>query len=336
MRCALLILALAFAGCSNDAVGTDAGENDSGAPSDSGAVDAGVVDAGPPDAGTLDAGALDSGAPDAGKGDAGKPDAGSLDAGGGDAGDPLSTDRALFFGATRCADAGFLLCENFETGAINPSIWTVTGGSAVAVGTAEHARGNYALHITRVGNGSAYIKETKTFPAKNNTYYGRVFVKFISLPATPMGYAHWTIIAAAGSVVDGEIRVSGQRPTNPSAKQLFGVGTDNRTQTTGTGDWTISDADPPGNPRAVPLNEWMCIEWLHQGSTNETRFWWDAVEHPSLHTTSNTMPVNSNPFILPQFNNLWLGWAEYQASTQTFELWMDEIAVHSSRIGCVR
>ncbi|MBX7102280.1 MAG: hypothetical protein K1X89_31480, partial [Myxococcaceae bacterium] len=291
--------------------------------------------------GTASGGGSGSGGGGAGGGGAaGGGAAGGGSAGGGSGGngggDPFSTDRGLFFGASRCTGSGFTLCEDFESGTINSNTWTVSGGNAVAVGTADHARGTHALHITRTGNGNAYIKETKTFPAPNNSYFGRAFVKFISLPAAPMGYAHWTIIAASGTQVAGEIRVSGQRPANPASKQLYGVGTDNRVQDAGTGDWTTSDNDPTGNPRAVPLNEWMCIEWQHDGQNNETRFWWDGTEHPSLHTTPTKHGGNSNPFILPQFTNVWLGWAEYQASTQVFELWMDEIAINSTRIGCVR
>jgi hypothetical protein len=81
----------------------------------------------------------------------------------------------------------------------------------------------------------------------------------------------------------------------------------------------------------------MCIEWMHKGDTNETRFWWDGVEHPSLYTQPSTPHQGnpSQPFILPQFNNVWLGWQEYQTVTQTFELWLDEIAIDKDRIGCV-
>jgi len=318
MRARFLAILL-FVGCGS-AVGIDAGSTGGGGGSAAGggtATGGGTAeDAGTPDAGELDAGTPDSGTPDAG--------------------DPLSTNRALFFGDSRCADAGLLLCEDFESGAINTQLWTIVGGNAVVIGTADHARGTRALHITKVGNGAAYVKETRTFPAPNNAYFARMFVKFISLPARPMTYAHWTFAAASGTNIAGEVRLSGQLPTNTNAKQLFGVGTDNRTQDAGTGDWTTSDADPPGNPREVPLNEWLCIEWQHDGSANETRFWWDAVEHPSLHTTPSRHGGNTNPFILPTFTNLWVGWQEYQTSTETFDVWVDEVAVSSTRIGCVR
>lgn len=254
------------------------------------------------------------------------------DAGDGSAnGRDFSTDRAQFFGSSRCAQAGVQLCEDFESGSLNKTIWTVEGTPPVIDGM-QHARGNSALHITQPGNGLSYIKETKTFPEMNDTYWGRIFVFFRSLPATPLTYAHWTFIAASGTGVSGEIRVSGQLQNGGN---FFGVGTDNRVDDAGTGDWTNSDRDPPNEPVAVPLNQWLCIEWLHKGDTNETRFYWDGVEHPSLSTSAAIHGGNTNPFLLPQFTSVWIGWQEYQTTTESFELWIDEIAIDSARIGCV-
>lgn len=281
--------------------------------------------------------AIDQGAID---GLAAAVDAGPLaDVAGGDAtaeaasdgGRDYSTDRTKFFGPSRCASAGVQLCEDFESGSLNRAVWSVSGTPPVIDGV-EHARGTHALHITQNGNGLSTIKETMTFPEPANTYFGRVFVYFKSLPTPPgMTYAHWTIIAASGTGVPGEIRVSGQLQ---NGFNLFGVGTDNRTDG-GTGDWTNSDDDPKGSPGHVPLNEWICIEWMHAGATNQTQFWWDATPHPSLSTTSSIHGGNNVPFLLPQFTNVWLGWQEYQTSTEPFELWMDEIAIDTQRIGCV-
>jgi hypothetical protein len=44
---------------------------------------------------------------------------------------------------------------------------------------------------------------------------------------------------------------------------------------------------------------------------------------------------NSNPYTLPTFTNVWMGWQEDQTSTETFEMWIDEIAIDKERIGCV-
>jgi hypothetical protein len=265
--------------------------------------------------------------------DAAKPDGGSPGITG-DGGRNFSTDTTLFLGsASRCADAGVQLCEDFETGTLNTAIWSVVG-SKVTIDTMQHARGSHALHITQQNDGPSYIVEKTTFPEPANTYYGRVFVYFKSLPTPPgLDYAHWTMIAASGSGVPGEIRVSGQLG---SGKNIFGVGTDNRTDG-GAGDFTNSDNDPKGAPVPVPLDKWLCIEWMHKGDTNETAFWWDAVSHPSLSTTASVMHGGApqNPYLLPQFKQVWVGWQEYQTSTELFESWIDEIAIDTKRIGCV-
>ncbi len=255
---------------------------------------------------------------------------------GGDAGvlgRDLTTDTTKFGvgGPSHCGSAKVELCEDFETGKLDTNTWTVVGTAPVIDGV-EKARGQNALHITQNGNGASYIRETKTFPALNNTYYGRAFVFFASLPGPPMNYAHWTFAAGSGTGVSGEIRLSGQFS---NGKNLFGVGTDNRVDDAGTGDWTTSDSDPNKNPAAVPTGQWLCIEWLHKGDTNETRFYWNALEHPSLYTTKTMNGGNGKPYILPKFTNVWLGWDEYQSSTLSFEMWLDEIAIDPARIGCV-
>jgi hypothetical protein len=315
----------ALAACGRGDAKPLAPENDAGANGD-GPVDATAVP--PPDSDAADS--TDS-ASSADARTAARDAITSADGFASDGGRDFSTDRSLFFGASRCAAAGVQLCEDFESGSIQRSIWTVSGTTPVVDGV-QAARGSKALHVTQQGNGLSYIKETMTFPEPSDTYYGRVFVYFNSLPAPPLTYAHWTFLAASGTTVSGEIRVSGQFQ---NGKNLFGVGTDNRVDPMGTGDWTNSDNDPRGIPNAVPLKQWLCIEWMHKGDTNETRFWWDATEHPSLYTSSSVHGGNPTPYLLPQFTSVWIGWQEYQTSTETFESWVDEIAIDKARIGCI-
>ena len=124
----------------------------------------------------------------------------------------------------------------------------------------------------------------------------------------------------------------------------WGTGTDNQSAM-GTGDWTNIDQDPApdGTAAHVPTGQWLCLEWMHAGpNTNETKIWINSVEHPSIATTltmHGTRLSRANPmagmgnFILPNFTALWVGWQAYQG-TQTIEFWMDEIAIHNTRIGC--
>ena len=250
--------------------------------------------------------------------------------------DPLSTDRGRFFGASRCA--GMMFCDDFEGAAIDTTKWTAMGTTKPGIDATQHARGQKALHVSITGSGASYILTKSPFPAAMNRYWGRAFVRFGQLPtaAPTMTYSHWTFAAASGTGIAGEIRLGGQLQ---NGKNLFGVGTDNRTEDAGTGDWTNSDNDPTGAPRAVPTGEWMCIEWLHAGDVNETHFYWDAVEHASLATTMTTRhggTKQGTPYILPQLTQVWVGWQEYTDTTEPFEMWVDEVAFDSSRIGCVR
>jgi len=243
----------------------------------------------------------------------------------------LSTDRATFFGASRCDKANVLLCEDFESGTLDPAIWQASG-TPPTIETTQKARGARALHVVRDGNGLSRIRETKTFPVPHNRYYGRAFVRFEALPKEPMTYSHWTIIAGTGTGVRGEIRIGGQLQRGANR---WGVGTDNRTPE-GTGDWTNSDKDPAGQAMPVPEQQWMCIEWMHDGEHNETRLWWDGIEHPTLATTTDKHGGRKDvPYVLPTFDAVWLGWHEYQPSTLKFDMWLDEIAIDKDRIGCV-
>jgi hypothetical protein len=294
---------------------------------------AGADTAGSGGAGAAGGGGAGASGSGGGAGDAGAAPDGSGGTAG--AGRDLSTDRSTFFGASRCAQAHVQLCEDFESGTLDTSTWTTIGGPKPVIDGLQKARGSKALHFTLTGMGESAIRESKTFPAPNNTYYGRAFVYFGSLPTPTTGftYSHWTMIAATGTGVSGEIRVGGQMQNGAS---YWGVGTDNHVDPNGTGDWTNADRDPNGKPVAVPTGRWLCIEWMHKGDTNETRFWWDGVEHPSLYTMPST-PHGGNsaePFILPQFKDVWLGWGEYQPTTEPFELWLDEIAIDKDRIGC--
>ena len=56
---------------------------------------------------------------------------------------------------------------------------------------------------------------------------------------------------------------------------------------------------------------------------------------PSLYTSAAVHGGNTNPYILPQFDAVSIGWQEYQPSSETFEMWIDEVAIDSQRIGCV-
>ena len=85
---------------------------------------------------------------------------------------------------------------------------------------------------------------------------------------------------------------------------------------------------------AIPLDQWLCVEWMNDGGNDLTRFWWDGVEHPSLSTSKTVHGIDGKipddkdlPYILPTYG-------QTAADKITFEAWLDEIAYDTQRIGC--
>lgn len=150
------------------------------------------------------------------------------------------------------------------------------------------------------------------------------------MPTAPQ-WAHWTISGAEGSGTSAEIRMGGQYDGNINR---FGVGADRGP----TGDWTNLDRDPDGNPSEVPLEQWVCLEWLNDGQAHEGRVWRDDVEHPSMYTSRTEHGGSDDEYLLPGFESVWFGWWHYQADPvpDQYDVWFDEIAIDDQPIGCTR
>ncbi len=261
-----------------------------------------------------------------------------------DAGRVFSTDPTTFFGASRCADSGTLFCDGFES-SFDASAYSqaVSTGDTLAVDTSQFARGSSSLHVLLNGPGEAELVLKSIFPVVDDRYFGRVFVRFHQVPRAPATYAHWTFAAATGTGQAGETRLSSQFETSgKSLGNLFSVGTDTGSEDGGTGDWTNNDKDPGPDgsaPEVIPVDQWLCIEWMNDGTADRTDFWWDGVDHPSLQTYVN-VPGRAKDagYYLPTYTQAWIGLAVYgetgQPTDQQYEAWFDEMAYDTQRIGC--
>ena len=245
-------------------------------------------------------------------------------ASGGSAG--YSTNRDEFFGASRCG-TGLDLCDDFEQTTINTTRWRVQG-PAPTVDSTRAARGTRSVHFHTTDNGLSLLHTTAIFPATNNTYWGRVFVYFDTMPTAPM-WAHWSISAAVGSGNETEVRVGGQcDDTEEPLRRRHRPRPDRRL------DHPRRRPGKPGSRRRVGLRR-----VAPQGRHNETRFYWDGVEHPSLHTTATDHGgPDTVQYELPEFESVYVGWWLYQPGTTPgeFDVWIDEVAFDSERMGCSR
>jgi hypothetical protein len=313
-----------------------------GAPAAPAAIDSGASQAAPPPSGTPDA-AVSGAGPSK---DAGAPASGPAAPGG--PGNPVardySSERAKFWGAPRCDKAGALFCDDFEgqaAGAQPGSAWTYPFGYKPVIDTARAARGSKSLHFSIAAGMPAQIEEKQTFPAANNSFYGRMFVWLGALPTSP-SMARYALVGGRGTGSGNEVRLDGVY-LDQTKQSRFGIGNDGPlVDTDGDGkdddDWHIDGKESQSVVRAT---DWICLEWLFKGDTSETRVWIDGVEQGSLHTTTdayyNGGKYSNRSFVHPTYDALRIGWWVYQsdAAPSPFDLWIDEVAVDKERIGCV-
>ncbi|MCA9630474.1 MAG: hypothetical protein KC766_22540, partial [Myxococcales bacterium] len=224
---AALLGATGLMGCGEDTTGGGGSGASAGTAGSAGQSDGGSAGSG---AGATSGGGTSGGSGGSGAGSggsSGQPTGGS--GGSGTGRGYYSSDRSEFFGAPRCADLDVDLCDDFEASTLDSSTWTPRG--TVTLDSTLAARGSQSAHFHAEGNGFAYISQSKTFPATNNAFWGRMFFYIEALPVTP-DYAHFTLIEGTGSGDTSRVRVGGQY-------RKFGVGSDGGP----TGDWTNIDKD---------------------------------------------------------------------------------------------
>jgi hypothetical protein len=244
-------------------------------------------------------------------------DAGTLDSGIPEGSAPTSPD-----GAPSCVTAGTELCDDFESGMLDPATWKVNklANDGVTVETGLAHSGQYAVHLKLVAgqHNIAQITENVTFPASANAFYTRAFAYFS--PDLPSGTGfHMGYIVASGNNDLGSVQ-AGLGSIGP--KDYLG--------------YSIYFGPPfhefgPWASLTVAPKQWVCLELFESGAggTGETRrIWVNGMELTDLRSTYDGQAP-------PQFDMVALGVWQYDGMTPTLsDIWLDDVRVSSRRIGC--
>jgi hypothetical protein len=243
------------------------------------------------------------------------PDAGSIDGGSGaDAGAPVER----------------LFSEDFEGFAKGPATdprWSIDTQAGSLTIDDTQAVGTRALHVHTDGNGRAYLRVA--VPAlPGGELYGRLRAYVTEFPSAPT-FAHFTMVEAAGTGAAGLIRpIGGQYVPAPTAdRSLWGAGSDGGA----TGDWTNWQVTTPAES-----GKWLCLEWRLAAEDNQMDVWIDGVARPELSASTQEHGGSNADFVLPTITSVWFGWWLYQGGSTPaqFDLWMDDLALATSRVGC--
>ena len=240
---------------------------------------------------------------------------------------PPAGDGSFLGGGSRCATSGYLLCEDFESGTWNATLWTPHMSSGTMIVDAMHvARGSHALHIqtmttAAVTTGSNVgLTSTHGFPVASNTYWGRAFV-YLAGTAAPT--THTTLFESSGSIhPDGGTFNVSQRFSISGGKLDASYDTSPRPPTT---DYAHRSAT------GMPLNRWACLEWEFKGDTNEVHYYLDDAELMDM----RVLPTAAPQWTAPSWTHVQVGLQLYQHDVvNTFDMWLDEVAINTTRIRC--
>jgi hypothetical protein len=251
----------------------------------------------------------------------------------------LSPDAASDVGAggAGACPAGALLCDDFEryaTPADLAAAWKVTATMAtVTVDATKPHAGAKGLHISSPGGtpvGTLIKENAPLFPIAGNVFYGRMMMW---LTKAPTGAVHWNNVQSAGFM--------------PNSTQwskygwggMYGVILAGYTIRTNMTDMQAKiDCSKPSK-MGLPEKNWTCLEWEFDGVGNQMHLWLDgALLADADIIKTGTQCVTPKPpndtWQAPTFANLTLGWAQYQQSNTPIELWMDDLVIAPSRVGC--
>ncbi len=318
-RVSLGVSLLFLAGCTNAEPGEADSSGSAGASQGAGSA-AGVAGAA-----TLPGAGSGSGGASANGGGPGGGVAGSA-AGSGGAGGGSGGGAAGAGGATGSCTADSLLCEDFEAAAVGaiPAGWTAHGEASVAEDQAN--RGRHSLKMSPANNGGRRIYHpTNMLGAR---HWGRVYFR-VQLPV-PEAFVHSTMVTFFGkgpTVGDAEFRMV---DTVKDAKSggfaagkyqfLYNVQPSGAEFATGSDyDYTFDD-------------KWHCTEWHVDAADQSYSFFYDGVEAVSFSKGAGNYKGSELP---TSFEEVRLGWNNYQSAPPGFTAWLDDFAIDDQRVGCL-
>ena len=208
----------------------------------------------------------------------------------------------------------------------DPKIWILSvnppGNAKVSLtlDTSRAARGKQSLHVQAPNNGyiQALLATTKGFPAPQNNFFGRAFVYFEGEVPTP----HFTTFVASGNLPGSST------PTFVRYGAQFG---------TLMANYFGSDAFQHSKTN-WPHDRWACFEWQYDGAHNTQKLWLDGKSIDDMTVNGHSTDCcPSTVWTAPPYSQFALGWEIYsqaQPGGSMFNVWYDEVALDTERIGC--
>lgn len=253
----------------------------------------------------------------------------------------LRTLFALTLVAGTLAAQKPVLTESFESGKIDSSVWDtrVAGTATVAVEAAEGGHGKYALHVhypDMAAASYAFVVATHLPDSVRTHFFGRAYMKV----SPGLGTTHNPLIFAGepGWQLSKFHEIGTSRgmwmPSYQENKSVRGQGRGETTYRTET---------------APQYDKWFLIEWEFNDDPSAITFWIDGekIQAPINGQKGDGQKVDTVTFDWPKgsgtVKNLVGGYQEFGFGARVwgappvgFDVWYDDIAIGTSRLGPVK
>jgi len=214
-----------------------------------------------------------------------------------------------------------LFTEDFESGALDPRVWSqeVTGDNVLKVQTDKAAHGRYAL-LARCPAPSqrtyAFILAKNLPEALRQHHFGRAYVYI-----TPKLPARHTIFLTAGTAGFPKYKYEEVATLNGKFQLTY------VDQVDGGEDWHSGGTD-------IPLNRWFLLEWEFNDRPDSAAVWMDGEK---VYDTPFTFKgTGGSTDLVGGFTDIGFGFRLWGAAPNAFDVYYDDIALDTSRIGPVK
>jgi hypothetical protein len=244
-----------------------------------------------------------------------------------DAAAPIAGAGGAASTTSGCAGKSYLLCEDFESTAVGgiPDGWE-RRGEEVGVTDAEAYGGSHSLELRPIPSWERRIAHDAS--ALGGVHWGRIHYK-VKLPV-PDAFVHSTLVALTG---DGPTRGASEFRFIDTVKQAID------TPDVGSRHNFLFNVQPQNSDEFgretsydyIFDDQWHCVEY-HVDSANQSyAFYYEGEEVLSFEDGAGNYDQSDLP---DQYDELRVGWNNYQEAPPGFTAWMDDIAFDTERIGC--
>lgn len=244
--------------------------------------------------------------------------------------------------APKDCPAGALFCDDFESyalgGDLSPNWTTQIVSGQVQIETSRPYRGSKSVRMTstlspagepaRTTGGplraAALIKQgAPLFPVPNNAFFGRAMMWLTKMPP---GGVHFSNVEALGRLPDGTLAKYGQGGMYEKLMAGYTVRPSNEL------DQPTVDCSKSATS-GFPEGRWVCVEWQFDGANDEMHYWFDGTLQTGVDVVRQAGGCAVS-WKAPKFEKLYLGWRHAQPSSIDTEMWIDDVVLHTARVGC--